>query len=159
MFKEFASQISEKAFDACSDLKNLSTAVQNYESAWKGFDLYARERAPQIISSGIGKFYKDQFGLLSWLKLKGFAGIALEAYKSFGDVKGSAELIDISKESMNIMVNGPAFINEKTWNAWFDHSYESTVMPYDPSTKLFAPKEPYEPKGVLWLLLTPASKL
>jgi hypothetical protein len=99
--------------------------VRWLELSWKNFDPYARQGAADLFSEKSKDFYKSNYGPGSWLGkyLGGFAGFIFGTHSDIGTAVDAASLIGITKEATNIMIYGPAVVNEDTWIEAFGQPY------------------------------------
>ena len=91
------------------------------ELAWKHFDSYSRKAAKDLMSEGCQDLIENIYGPESWLSkvLNGLGGVLLGIHSDAGTINSAASLTKLTQESINIMINGPAVINEQTWTEAF----------------------------------------
>ena len=99
--------------------------VRWLELSWKKFDPYARQGAANMISEGCEETYKSIYGPESWLSkyLGGLPGLLLGTHSDISTTDNAVSLIEITAEATNIMINGPAVVNEMTWIEAFGQPY------------------------------------
>ena len=95
--------------------------IRYREMAWKKFDPYARSGAANMFSEGCQDTFSSINGPESWLSetLGGLLGLVIGIHSDAGTVNSAGSLIELTGEATNIMVNGPAVVNENTWTEAF----------------------------------------
>ncbi|MGB5616524.1 MAG: RHS repeat-associated core domain-containing protein [Desulfobacterales bacterium] len=99
--------------------------VRWLELSWKNFDPYARQGAADMFSEGCEETFRSIYGPESWFGkyLGGLPGFLFGTHSDIGTADSAASLIEITAEATNIMINGPAVVNERTWIEAFGQPY------------------------------------
>ena len=78
-----------------------------------------------MIADGCEETYKSIYSPENWIGkyFGGLVGLFYGTYSDIGTADSAASLIEITREATNIMIIGPAVVNEKTWQEAFGRPY------------------------------------